>query len=386
MPVLIDSNKTLKSAFYGSNKLSSIWYGANKVYSAVEKFVTFKSANGNAFDLYHYGAESKTNDGDLQYSLDKVNWTSWNYTSSQMSSVVYSNSNNEIYVRQVGGTQLCRNFYIDENSTGNQLINVSGDIRTLIDCNNYASVQPKKYMFARMFQQLKIEDARNLIMPFTTIEECMYYYMFNNCTSLKYAPKSIPATLIKNQACYSMFRNCTQLEIAPQMRECDFNGAYNMREMFYGCRELILPPQGLSIESLSGQDAIFYTAYRMFYGCTKLTKVVPINITMLTYNGLNASNAFYEMYRACTSLTQINKLLPLALTYNCYNSMYNGCSTLKVYSSATGTSTKEYRIPYSGTGTTGTSSLNNMFSGTGGNVTTPTINTTYYIDDSIEIV
>ena len=50
----------------------------------------------------------------------------------------------------------------------------------------------------------------------------------------------------------------------------------------------------------------------------------------------------------------------------------------------TGTYQTAYRIPTSGTGTTATYALNNMFKNTGGTFTgTPTINTTYYTSNIV---
>jgi len=61
--------------------------------------------------------------------------------------------------------------------------------------------------------------------------------------------------------------------------------------------------------------------------------------------------------------------------------MFYSCAKLKLSTTQTGNYTTAYRIPKSGTGTTATDALANMFSGTGGTFTgTPSINTTYYLD------
>lgn len=67
--------------------------------------------------------------------------------------------------------------------------------------------------------------------------------------------------------------------------------------------------------------------------------------------------------------------------------MFYGCKGIKLSSTASGTYTKAYRIPKSGTGTRASHSLDNMFDNTGGAFTgTPEINTTYYLDESNTIV
>ena len=60
---------------------------------------------------------------------------------------------------------------------------------------------------------------------------------------------------------------------------------------------------------------------------------------------------------------------------------------LKLSSTRTGEYTIAYRIPSSGTGTTATSALANMFTSTGGTFTeTPEINTTYYLSNTNTVV
>ena len=60
--------------------------------------------------------------------------------------------------------------------------------------------------------------------------------------------------------------------------------------------------------------------------------------------------------------------------------MFRDYTMIKLSSTQTGEYTQEYRIPSSGTGTTSTGALTDMFTSTGGTFTgTPKINTTYYL-------
>ena len=75
------------------------------------------------------------------------------------------------------------------------------------------------------------------------------------------------------------------------------------------------------------------------------------------------------------------------LASSCYYSMFNGCTKIKLSSTASGTYIKSYRIPKSGVGTLAANSMRSMFANTGGTFTgTPEINTTYYLDESNTIV
>jgi hypothetical protein len=64
--------------------------------------------------------------------------------------------------------------------------------------------------------------------------------------------------------------------------------------------------------------------------------------------------------------------------------MFQGCSNIKLSATQTGVYQTPYRIPTSGSGTTGTSSLSGMLVGTGGTINdTLAINTTYYTSNAV---
>ena len=100
-----------------------------------------------------------------------------------------------------------------------------------------------------------------------------------------------------------------------------------------------------------------------------------------------ANYCYSSMFYGCLSLTTIPKLPATTLATGCYYQTFQGCSKVKLSETKTGTYTQKYRIPTSGTGTYATNALDSMFYGTGGTFRgTPTINTTYYLDESNSIV
>ena len=124
-----------------------------------------------------------------------------------------------------------------------------------------------------------------------------------------------------------------------------------------------------------------YCYYYMFQGCTSLTTAPSLPATTL------ANSCYRSMFRGCTSLTAAPSLPATTLANYCYSSMFYGCSKIKLSATASGTYTKAYRIPKSGTGTTASGALSGMFGSTGGTFKgTPEINTTYYLDKSNTIV
>ena len=124
-----------------------------------------------------------------------------------------------------------------------------------------------------------------------------------------------------------------------------------------------------------------YCYYSMFQGCTSLTTAPSLPATTL------ANYCYSYMFQGCTSLTSAPSLPATTLANYCYRSMFYGCKKIKLSTTTSGTYTKSYRIPKSGTGTTASRALDSMFSNTGGTFNgTPTINTTYYLDKSNTIV
>lgn len=174
-----------------------------------------------------------------------------------------------------------------------------------------------------------------------------YSNMFRSCTSLTTAP-TLPATTLAERCYYCMFHKCTNLTTAP---------------------------------SLPATTLVSSCYQNMFSGCTSLTTAPSLPATTLS------TYCYQNMFSDCTSLTTVPELPATALFIYCYRWMFQNCTSLKLSAANTGTYTKAYRIPTSGTGTISTDALTDMFTGTGGTFTgTPEINTTYYLDSSITIV
>lgn len=169
----------------------------------------------------------------------------------------------------------------------------------------------------------------DLLLDYTTVKSGSHPIMANYCYS-------------------SMFRDCTSLTTAP---------------------------------SLPATTLVSSCYQNMFYYCTSLTTAPSLPATTLK------DSCYASMFYGCTNLTTVPSLPATTLTYGSYSSMFSGCKKIKLSTSKSGTYTKSYRIPKSGTGTTATSALTNMFVSTGGSFKgTPTINTTYYLDTSNTIV
>ena len=163
----------------------------------------------------------------------------------------------------------------------------SGDIRTLVDYENYTTADTEEASFAFLFA-----DCRSLTsapaLPATTLAQKCYYGMFKGCTSLTSAPV-LPATTLVGSCYFAMFRDCVSLTSAP-----------------------VLPATTLAVECYS----------EMFYDCTSLTTAPVLPATTLV------GSCYSVMFTGCTSLTSAPVLPAATLAGFCYYGMFSGCSSL----------------------------------------------------------
>ena len=364
-------------------------------------------------------------DGTLEYSTDTSAWSTWDGTTTLSSAT--SGSDNVLYLRGIGNTVIMGN----KNSykwvlTGSNIA-CTGNIENLLDYETVKSgghPTMANYCYAHMFRGCTgLTQAPAL--PATTLAPYCYEYMFSDCTGLTQAP-ALPATTMKSHCYYYMFSGCTGLTQAPALPATTL-APYCYEYMFYGCTSLTqapaLPATTVAIycytymfrdctsltqaPTLPATTMMNYCYSNMFDGCTGLTQAPALPATTLAtccyrwmFDGCTgltqapalpatkvAESCYKSMFRGCTSLTQVPALPATNLKRECYSNMFDGCTSLKLSSTQTGEYTQEYRIPSSGTGTTATNALVEMFAGTGGTFTgSPAINTTYYLSNTNTVV
>ena len=215
----------------------------------------------------------------------------------------------------------------------NVKVRCEGDIRTLIDWENYKTVDTGEAVFNGLFWACKaLVSAPKL--PSTKLAEKCYFGMFKKCTSLEIAPE-LPAIELA-EGCYEyMFEGCTSLYAAPKLPAKDVpSWAYGY--MFIGCSSLCdapdLPAEQISssaycgmfqgCSSLEGMPEIAATSIGgwamkdMFNGCSNLTKITELHVTNL------AESCFYQMFYGCSSLTEGPALPCTETAKECYRSMF----------------------------------------------------------------
>ena len=176
----------------------------------------------------------------LSYSKDKSTWNETLIDGTAQTITIPVTSGENVYLKGIA-KQLGRfegsKYATHINSSAN--IDASGNIMSLLygdDFKDKTSLpEGSQYAFGYLFYgNNHLINAKNLILPATTLKIWCYYFMFYDCTSLTTAPE-LPATTLANY-CYSgMFNGCSSLTTAPELPATTLaNSCY--ANMFRQCR------------------------------------------------------------------------------------------------------------------------------------------------------
>ena len=195
----------------------------------------------------------------------------------------------------------------------NELVSCKGDIRTLIDYENYKNVETNKASFFGLFYNCRVLTTVPEL-PSTDLASCCYEEMFYNCTALTTAPQ-LPAMKL-SMSCYnSMFSNCSSLTNAPELPATDLaESCYS--NMFEGCTSLTSAPE------LPATTLKRYCYSNMFSNCTSLISAPELPATVLN------ERCYDYMFSKCTSLISAPELPSVNLEKFCYNHMFWRCTSL----------------------------------------------------------
>lgn len=148
----------------------------------------------------------------IEYKKNNGNWTSITPTTNGATISVVSGDtvqfrgDNTTY-GDFYATNYC---YFNGTTAGFKL---KGNIMSLISSTNFATLTTLESLgtFTYLFYNCTgLTDARDLVLPATTLSQACYQYMFYSCSNLINTPKLSATTLVNK--CYShMFYNCTSL-------------------------------------------------------------------------------------------------------------------------------------------------------------------------------
>ena len=192
-------------------------------------------------------------------------------------------------------------------------VTCSGDIRTLIDYDNYNHANTEEARFCHLFSECKALISTPQL-PATTLATDCYRSMFYKCYNLTQAPE-LPATTLANQCYANMFSQCVNLVQAPELPATTLaEGSYS--SMFSCCNSLITAPE------LPAMTLAYRCYSSMFHECTNLTKAPKLPATTL------ADECYANMFYECYSLTQAPELPATTLAGGSYSGMFQHCSSL----------------------------------------------------------
>ncbi len=197
---------------------------------------------------------------------------------------------------------------------------VYGNIMSLIKSAGFESQKTLtgNYTFCGLFKgnaYIKNKTGADLLLPATTLKDCCYQAMFQNCASLTTVPE-LPATSVTYHGYYSMFRGCTSLTTAPNLPATSLATASCCR-MFQDCTSLVYAASALPATTMKSNC---YES--MFLGCTSLASAPELPATTLDYA------CYAYMFDGCTNLTSAPELPATTLESTCYAHMFEGCTSL----------------------------------------------------------
>ena len=187
--------------------------GATEVRESTIPYITFAADAEQTFKYYNYSYQVNTGVADdankyLEYSVNGGEWKNFNY----VQSVSFGGGNGDLRLR----AKVDQGKYLASDAgpmfkfgNDNVEVNCTGDIRTLIDYENYYCANTSKAMFKNFFNSMKnLKSAPDL--PSMELADNCYYAMFYGCTGLTTAPE-LPATTLVMLCYEKMFYDCSNL-------------------------------------------------------------------------------------------------------------------------------------------------------------------------------
>ena len=281
-------------------------------------YVTFTAASEQTFNMYSNNFPL----GETEYFEYSVGGGEWVKFREIIENIKFGGSHGNLRLRGKSskGTSLSDDAYYGyayseiRFTTKNSPVDCTGDIRTLIDYENYANASTTDARFCKLFfgnEELRTAPS----LPAQSLASRCYYAMFSGCTSLTTAPE-LPAETLADYCYDEMFLGCTKLTKAPKLPAKTL-ASYCYNKMFLGCTKLTTAPE-LPAETLA--DNCYN---EMFSYCTKLTTVTSLPAYEL------AEYCYLYMFTGCESLTNLPKLPYFEkLSTGCFKGMFSGCKAL----------------------------------------------------------
>ena len=320
-------DKLIRSNYYVPSTWGIKYRNPNINYFYIEDI----SGEPNVFSINKIDNGIAAPELNLEYSTDKQNWLVLDGNSIEIpaNSKVYLRGNND-------GTGVNK---IEEWPSGYNTFtcsgqyNVGGNIMSLLysdECMVEDTLTNTGTFMSLFEESTTLVNAKDLILPATTLTNYCYYSMFTYCTSLTTAPE-LPATTLADWCYGYMFYGTNVL---PDCSNIDFTSETVVQSggligLFGGTK--VTDEDLMNILPINPETNHYYLpvmnlgnyCYQyMFYGCNKLTTAPELPATTL------AQACYFNMFEDCTSLTTAPELPATTLANSCYSGMFSNCSSL----------------------------------------------------------
>ena len=252
-------------------------------------YVTFTAEKPQTFKMTEYEGYKISG---LEYSVNNGDWT----TLEAGTGVTFGGTNGDLRLRgtNLKGTSVPGQYSTITFTNSNVPVACTGDIRTLLDWDNYTTVNTENARFYYLFNNCSVLTSAPEL-PATSLAYNCYHCMFSGCTNLKSAPK-LPAPTLTTGCYTGMFSMCTNLKTAPEL-PAENLALQCYDSMFSGCKNLKTAPK---LPAKFSQPECYAS---MFSGCTNL-KSAELSIEFLKRGC--CSSMFYD----CTNLSSVTMLAP----------------------------------------------------------------------------
>ena len=178
------------------------------------RYVTFTAEAEQKFKMTTSGNYTISN---LQYSVNNGKWE--NVVKDE--EVTFGGEYGDLRLRGTNhrGTANHLGDYSTITFTKDAPVACTGDIRTLLDWNNYNTVETQNARFCYLFSGCSVLTSAPEL-PAETLADFCYVRMFEECTNLTSAPE-LPAETLADCCYHEMFWGCTKLSTVTMLAPSD---------------------------------------------------------------------------------------------------------------------------------------------------------------------
>ena len=261
-------------------------------------YVTFKADAEQTFKMTTSENYTISN---LQYSVNNGKWQDVVANTE----ITFGGENGDLRLRGTNPYGTANHFgaYSTITFTKDAPEACTGDIRTLLDWNNYNKVETYNAKFCYLFSECSVLTSAPEL-PAETLANYCYYKMFINCSNLTSAPV-LPAETLAENCYHGMFTNCSNLtsaHVLPAETLADF--CY--QDMFYGCKKLSIVTMLASSDQITNKYAYLDWLYDAGNDASVTTRTLKVQ-NEAAYSALENNGYLPDNWKKGATNTTVKK-------------------------------------------------------------------------------